>query len=60
MTDEPGSGKVATGDNLGSHSISLEDVAATVVAILDEQQTYQRAIDLVSGSTPIAEAVRQG
>ncbi|MEC0236714.1 SDR family oxidoreductase [Paenibacillus kribbensis] len=60
LTDEPGSGKVATGNNLGSHSISREDVAATVVAVLDEPQTYQRAIDLVSGSTPIAEAVRQG
>ncbi|MEC0181173.1 SDR family oxidoreductase [Paenibacillus peoriae] len=60
LTDEPGSGKVATGDHLGSHSISREDVAATVVAVLDERQTYQRAIDLVSGSTPIAEAVRQG
>ncbi|EHS54981.1 SDR family oxidoreductase [Paenibacillus sp. Aloe-11] len=60
LTDEPGSGKVTTGNNLDSHSISREDVAGAVVAVLDEPQTYQRAIDLVSGSTPIAEAVRQG
>ncbi|MGQ3477172.1 SDR family oxidoreductase [Paenibacillus sp. TY11] len=58
LTDDTGTGKVATGDDLTSHTIPREDVAATVVAVLDERQTYHRAIDLVSGSTPIAEAIR--
>ncbi|KAF6567733.1 SDR family oxidoreductase [Paenibacillus sp. EKM202P] len=58
LTDDAGTGKVATGEDLTSHTISREDVAATVVAALEEKQTYHRAIDLVSGSTPIAEAIR--
>nr|WP_279391599.1 SDR family oxidoreductase [Paenibacillus polymyxa] len=58
LTDDEGTGKVATGEDLTSHTISREDVAATVVAALEEKQTYHRAIDLVSGSTPIAEAIR--
>ncbi|QDY84680.1 SDR family oxidoreductase [Paenibacillus polymyxa] len=56
LTDDAGTGKVDTiGD---SHTVPREDVAATVVAVLEEKQTYRRAIDLVSGSTPIAEAIR--
>ncbi|KKD56081.1 MULTISPECIES: SDR family oxidoreductase [Paenibacillus] len=58
LTDDEGTGKVATGEDLTSHTISREDVAATVVAALEEKLTYHRAIDLVSGSTPIAEAIR--
>ncbi len=58
LTDDAGTGKVATGEDLTSRTISREDVAATVVATLEEKQTYHRAIDLVSGSTPIAEAIR--
>lgn len=55
LTDDPGIGKVATGDDPSVSTISREDVAA-----LDERQTYHRAINLTSGSTPIAEAIRQG
>ncbi|MDP1510499.1 SDR family oxidoreductase [Paenibacillus ottowii] len=58
LTDDAGTGKVATGEDLTSRTISREDVAETVVATLEEKQTYRRAIDLVSGSTPIAEAIR--
>ncbi|MDQ0496763.1 NAD(P)H-binding protein [Paenibacillus brasilensis] len=59
LTDDPGIGKVATGDDPSVSTISREDVAA-VVAALDERQTYHRAINLASGSTPIAEAIQQG
>ncbi|TQR99608.1 SDR family oxidoreductase [Paenibacillus ottowii] len=58
LTDDAGTGKVDTIGDLTSHTIPREDVAATVVAVLEEKQTYRRAIDLVSGSTPIAEAIR--
>ncbi|MBP1307745.1 SDR family oxidoreductase [Paenibacillus sp. FSL L8-0644] len=58
LTDDVGTGKVATGEDRTSHTISREDVAAAVIAVLEEQQTYHRSINLVSGSTPIAEAIR--
>ncbi|MHB0862236.1 SDR family oxidoreductase [Paenibacillus sp. SEL3] len=58
LTDDVGTGKVATGEDFTSHTISREDVAAVVIAVLEEQQTYHRSINLVSGSTPIAEAIR--
>ncbi|AET57967.1 hypothetical protein HPL003_06010 [Paenibacillus terrae HPL-003] len=48
------------GDAPSVSTISREDVAAVVVATLDERQTYHRAINLASGSTPIAEAIQQG
>ncbi|MBE0336220.1 NAD(P)H-binding protein [Paenibacillus sp. 23TSA30-6] len=60
LTDDPGIGRVATGDDSSVSTISREDVAAVVVAALDERQTYHRAINLASGSTPIAEAIQQG
>ncbi|MBM7648664.1 uncharacterized protein YbjT (DUF2867 family) [Bacillus ectoiniformans] len=58
LLNEPGTGKVAMAENLTRAAIPREDVARTVLAVLDEQKTYNRSFDLVSGDTVIEEAVK--
>jgi uncharacterized protein YbjT (DUF2867 family) len=58
LTDEPGTGAVSVGERLARGSIPRDDVAAVLVAALDEPRTVGRSFDLVSGETPIAQALR--
>jgi uncharacterized protein YbjT (DUF2867 family) len=59
LTDAPGSGRVDLATALGRHGeIPREDVAAVIVACLEEPGTIRRAFDLLAGSTPVREAVR--
>ncbi|WP_114451414.1 SDR family oxidoreductase [Halopolyspora algeriensis] len=58
LTDEPATGKVVLGDSVGRAEVTRADVAAVLVALLDEPDTARRALELVNGDTPIAEAVR--
>lgn len=58
LRNEEGTGKVTIGENLERSAIPREDVARTVVAALDEENTFNRAFDLVSGDTPIKEALK--
>jgi len=57
LTDDAGSGMVAVGSGLGFGSVPRADVAAVLAACLDEPRTVRATFDLVSGSTPIAEAL---
>jgi uncharacterized protein YbjT (DUF2867 family) len=56
LTDDPGTGRVSIDGGRGR--IPREDVAATLVAVLDTDGTIGRDFDLVGGDTPIADAVR--
>src|SRR3954452_3580414 len=58
LTDEPGSGLIALGEELTRGSIPREDVAATIKLALPSPNTIGKSLDLVSGPLPIAEAVR--
>jgi uncharacterized protein YbjT (DUF2867 family) len=58
LTDEPGSGHVAIAERLARGSVPRDDVAAVLAACLDEPRTVGRSFDLVSGDTPIADALR--
>jgi len=58
LTNEPGTGKVAVGEIVEKTSIPREDVARVVVASLDQEKTYKKTIELVSGETSIEEALR--
>lgn len=55
LTSDPGSGHVRTGS--GDGEIPRDDVAATLVAVLDTPATAGRTFLLIAGETPIAEAV---
>lgn len=57
LTDASGTGEVALGSDVGRGDVPREDVAAVLVALLDEPRSIGLTIDLVAGSTPIAEAV---
>ncbi|GEN33251.1 hypothetical protein ADA01nite_07110 [Aneurinibacillus danicus] len=58
QTNEPGTGKVSVGEELAGGEIPREDVAATIVAVLNEEHTFKRGFDLISGETPIADALK--
>jgi uncharacterized protein YbjT (DUF2867 family) len=57
LTDDPATGRVAVGDRLSRGSVPRDDVAAVLVAALDEPRTVGRTFDLVSGDTAIAQAL---
>lgn len=59
LTDAPGSGHVTLTTRVGRGSVSREDVAAVLVAVLDEPGTAGLSLDLVSGRHPIADAVAE-
>src|SRR3954452_761229 len=58
LTDEPGAGLIALGAELQRGSIPREDVAATLAFVLGAPNTIGKTLDLISGTIPIAEAVR--
>jgi uncharacterized protein YbjT (DUF2867 family) len=55
LTNEPGTGRIRT--DTGDGEIPRDDVAATLVAVLDTPSTVGKTFLVVSGDTPIAEAV---
>jgi len=58
LTDDPGTGLIEAADELErSGEIPRDDVAATLAACLDEDNTIGKSFDLVGGETPIAEAL---
>jgi uncharacterized protein YbjT (DUF2867 family) len=59
LTDDPPTGRVRAAERLERGEIPRADVAATLAALLDEPATIGRAFDLVSGDTPIGDAVKQ-
>jgi uncharacterized protein YbjT (DUF2867 family) len=58
LTDDPGTGNIDAAADLGRYGrIPREDVAATLVACLDEPATIGKSFDLLDGETPIREAL---
>lgn len=57
LTDDPGTGKIKAADNLERGFIPREDVAKTVFAVLDKENTYKRSFDLVSGDEDVETAI---
>jgi uncharacterized protein YbjT (DUF2867 family) len=57
LTDEPGTGRVRIGERVGRGEIPRDDVAAVLVAILDDPATAGRVLEVVSGDDPIEEAL---
>jgi nucleoside-diphosphate-sugar epimerase len=57
LTDEPGTGHVSAGRDLDRGQIPRADVAAVLAAVLATPSAVGLAFDLVSGDTPIADAI---
>jgi uncharacterized protein YbjT (DUF2867 family) len=58
LLNEVSTGKVLASENLERGSIPREDVAKTIYASLDAQQTFKKSFDLISGETQIEEALK--
>ncbi|MCU1613349.1 MAG: NAD-dependent epimerase/dehydratase [Frankiales bacterium] len=56
LTDEPGTGRVTIGHGLEIGDIPRDDVAAVLAAIVEDGKSND-VLELVSGDTPIEEAV---
>jgi uncharacterized protein YbjT (DUF2867 family) len=60
LTDDPGTGQVRLAPpSLPRGQVPRADVAAVIVALLDAPATAGQTLDLISGDTPIADALRQ-
>jgi uncharacterized protein YbjT (DUF2867 family) len=58
LTDDPGTGLIEAAPELErGGEISRDDVAATLLACLDTPATIGKTFELLSGETPIAEAL---
>jgi uncharacterized protein YbjT (DUF2867 family) len=58
LTDDPGTGLIEAADELErSGEIPRDDVAATLAACLDADNTIGKSFDLLGGETSVAEAV---
>src|SRR4051794_712411 len=58
LTDEPGTGLIAAGPDVERAEIPRDDVAATLAEVLVADNTIGKTFVVVSGETPIEEAVR--
>jgi nucleoside-diphosphate-sugar epimerase len=58
LTDQPGSGRIRAGLEIGYGEVTRDNVAATLLAVLDADNTIGKTFDLLDGDSPIEEAVR--
>lgn len=59
LTDEPGRGTISAAPTLGRRGrVSRDDVADTLVAVLDTPSSVGRTFEVLEGDTPIVEAVQ--
>ena len=58
LTDDPGTGRVSVGTEIERGAIPRDDVAAVLVAVLETPSSVGKTFEVVSGETPIEEAVR--
>ena len=57
LDDTPGTGRVTLAERTGPGPISRADVAAVLLALLDESRLTGRTVEVIGDSTPIADAV---
>jgi len=57
LTDDPASGRISVGEHLGRGEVSRADVAAALATALVTRNTIGGTFELLSGETPIEEAL---
>jgi uncharacterized protein YbjT (DUF2867 family) len=57
LTDDPGTGRVKVGTDIARGQVPRDDVAAVVLAVLEQPGSIGKVFELVSGDTPVEEAV---
>lgn len=59
LTDDPGTGRVSIARHVERGRVPREDVAAVLAGVLREPRTAGQVFELISGETPIDQAVAQ-
>ena len=60
LTDDDGTGNIEAAERLGRRGeIPREDVARTFADALEDENTYHKTFEILSGDTPIQEALAQ-
>ena len=60
LTEDEGKGNIEASEKLGRRGeIPREDVARTLAAALEDENTYYKTFEILSGDTPIREALAQ-
>ncbi|NJP94667.1 SDR family oxidoreductase [Nonomuraea sp. FMUSA5-5] len=57
LTDEPGTGLVRLAPEVPPGAVPRDDVAAVIMALLENPGTARRTLELVSGDTPVIDLV---
>jgi uncharacterized protein YbjT (DUF2867 family) len=57
LTNEPGTGRVRAGHDIGTGTVTRDDVAATLAAVLAAPNTIGVTFDVLEGDVPIPDAV---
>ncbi|MCK1795409.1 NAD(P)H-binding protein [Streptomyces sp. XM4193] len=57
LTDDPGTGRIELAAHTGRSEVTRDDVAAVLLALLDEPLSVGHTLELVNGDVPVAEAV---
>ncbi|MDI5965604.1 SDR family oxidoreductase [Streptantibioticus silvisoli] len=57
LTDDPGTGEVELAPHTGRGSVTRDDVAAVLLALLDTPGTAGHVLELIGGSDPVGRAV---
>lgn len=57
LTNDPGTARIRLAESVGRADITRDDVAATLLALLDNPGTARKTLELVNGDTPILDAV---
>ena len=58
LTDDPGTGRVSAGPEVPRGEVPRDDVAAVLAAVIESPNAIGKTFNLVSGETPVEEAVR--
>lgn len=58
LSDEPGTGRVRVGEDVGGGEISRDDVAAVLAAVLASPAAVGKTFEVTSGDVPVEEAIR--
>jgi uncharacterized protein YbjT (DUF2867 family) len=59
LTDDPGTGRVRAGPDIGYDEIPRDDVAATIAAVLGDDGTIGKTFVLLGGDVSIEQALRE-
>jgi alkylated DNA nucleotide flippase Atl1 len=59
LTNTPGTGRVRLASSVPRGQVSRDDVAAVIVGLLSDARAIGQTLELVSGDTPIDQAVER-